>query len=69
VRTPVWNRTGLPGKYSFAFRFTQGVSQEAKVDAPLLATALEENLGLKLVKQRGSVETLIVDSIEEPAKN
>ena len=67
--TPVWDRTGLTARYDFAFRFTQGLIPDSKADAPFLASALQENLGLKLEKQQGRVESLVVDSIAEPSGN
>jgi uncharacterized protein (TIGR03435 family) len=38
-------------------------------DAPNLFTALQEQLGLKLVAARGAVDVLIVDRIERPTDN
>ena len=37
--------------------------------APGLFTALQEQLGLQLVSQKGSVETLVVESIDRPTAN
>jgi uncharacterized protein (TIGR03435 family) len=62
---PVWDRTGLSGDYYFAFRYAEGLSADLKTDAPSLAGALRENLGLKMEKQKGPVETLVIDYIEE----
>ncbi|MBN1568110.1 MAG: TIGR03435 family protein [Acidobacteria bacterium] len=69
--TPVWDRTGLRGEYNFEFRFAQGLSAtvESAVPYPQLATALKENLGLEMNKQKGPLESLIVDYIEEPSEN
>lgn len=66
---PAWDRTGLTGKYDFEFRYAADLSPEAETDAPSLATALRESLGLTLKKQKGVVETLVVDHIEEPLEN
>ena len=66
---PVWDRTGLSGTYDFAFRYAQGLGTDSQTDAPSLATALQESLGLKLEKQKGPVGTLLIDHIEEPAEN
>jgi uncharacterized protein (TIGR03435 family) len=38
-------------------------------DAPNLFTAVQEQLGLKLVSARGSVEVLIIDRIERPTED
>jgi uncharacterized protein (TIGR03435 family) len=65
----VWDRTGLSGNYYFAFRYAQGLSADLQTDAPSLATALQENLGLKLEKQKGPAEALVIDYVEEPSEN
>jgi uncharacterized protein (TIGR03435 family) len=69
IQTPVWDRTGLTGNYYFAFRYTQDLSADHITDAPALAAALRESLGLRLEKQKGPVETLVIDSIEQPSGN
>jgi len=66
---PVWDRTGLSGNYDFAFRYTQLLRADLETDAPSLATALQEKLGLRLEKQKGPLETLVIDSIDEPSEN
>lgn len=68
---PVWDRTGLTGRYYFAFRYAEGLSAEAdaQVSYPQLRTALEETLGLEMKKQKGPVEVLVVDHIEAPSGN
>ena len=69
IDMPVWDRTGLSGNYYFAFRYTEFLSADLDTDAPSLATALQQNLGLKLEKQKGPVEALVIDYIEEPSEN
>jgi uncharacterized protein (TIGR03435 family) len=66
---PLWDRTGLQGKYDFAFRFSQDPSADSQTDAPSLSTALRENLGLILQKQRGPLETLVIDHLDQPSEN
>jgi uncharacterized protein (TIGR03435 family) len=64
----VWDQTGVTGDYYFAFRYASDDNPE--VDVPSLASALRENLGLELKKQKGPVEMLVVDSMEkEPTAN
>jgi len=68
MKQPVLDRTGLPGKYYFGFRYAG--DQAVDSDAPSLPAALQENLGLKLEKGKGPVENLIVDHIETvPTEN
>jgi len=68
MKQPVLDRTELPGKYYFGFRYAG--DQAVDSDAPSLPAALQENLGLKLEKGKGPVENLIVDHIETvPTEN
>lgn len=69
MNMPVWDRTGLSGNYYFAFRYMEFLSADLETDAPSLATALQENLGLKLEKQKGPLEGLVIDYLEEPSEN
>lgn len=69
TKTPVWDRTGLSGSYSFVFRYARGLSADDATDEPFLATALRENLGLELKKQKGPLETLVIDYIGAPSEN
>ena len=71
----VINKTGLTGSYDFTLKWTPdsggpaGSAPAADNSGPSLFTALEEQLGLKLVSQKGSVETLVVESVERPSAN
>ena len=78
VQRIVVDKTGLTGRYSFNIEFTPdqlpppgaappGVQLPAfNPDGPSIFTALQEQLGLKLEAARGPVETLVIDSIEQP---
>ncbi len=66
---PVWDRTGLQGKYDFEFRYAQAPGAGFDSDAPPLAPALRDQLGLTLKKEKGPLETLVIDSIVEPSEN
>ncbi len=79
----VIDRTGLTGLYQYDLRFGDrpipgagpgggfpaSITQPADPDAPSLFTALEEQLGLKLVPQTGRVEVLVIDRVEPPKPN
>lgn len=69
IGLPVWDRTGLSKDYDFAFRYRQDLSADVATDVPSLTAALQDDLGIRLHKEKGPVETLIVDSIEEPSGN
>jgi len=78
----VVDRTGLTGNYQYDLRFGDNPipgagpgggfpfpTQPPDPDAPSLFTALEEQLGLKLVPQTGPVEVLVIDRVEPPKPN
>ena len=76
----VVDQTGLTQRYDFVLNWTReralsGGEQngESEIPAgsggPALATALQEQLGLKLVNTRGPVEIIVVDSVERPTEN
>ncbi len=73
----VIDKTGLAGKYDLNLKWTPDRVAAAGTDdgqqpadvAPSLFTALQEQLGLKLVSSRGPVETLVVDHVEQPSEN
>jgi uncharacterized protein (TIGR03435 family) len=60
------DKTGLSGTYEFTLEYAQ---QPNGTDAPSLFTALQEQLGLKLVSDRASIQVLVVDHIERPTEN
>jgi len=80
----VVDRTGLTGQYAYDLRFGDRPipgagpgggfpfpvsSQSGDPDAPSLFTALEDQLGLKLVPQTGPVEVLVIDQVQPPKPN
>ena len=69
IGKPLWDQTGLQGVYDFDLSYSQDVSTDIQADAPSLSTALREALGLTLQKQKGPLETVEVDSIEQPSEN
>ena len=68
----VYDRTGLKGTYALTLRYavrTADASAGGLYDAPEFATALREQLGLRLRPERTKVPTLVVDSISRPTEN
>lgn len=67
---PVVDHTGLTGKYDFTLEYTPfdraGTDESGR---PSIFTALEEQLGLKLVPSKQPVEVLVVDAIQQPTGN
>jgi bla regulator protein blaR1 len=65
------DRTGLQGQFNFTLKFRAadvGVTGDDS-NAPELPTALQEQLGLRLVPENGPVEVLVIDHIERPSEN
>jgi uncharacterized protein (TIGR03435 family) len=70
---PTVNKTGLPGRFDFDLKFAQDESQyggavpKAPEDtqSPPLFTAMQEQLGLKLVATKGPVSAMVVDGAEK----
>ena len=63
----VLDKTGLTGGYQFTLTYRQ--QPEPGDDKASLFTALEEQLGLKLVPDRAPLQVLAVDHIERPTEN
>ncbi len=62
----VVNKTGLTGSYDFTLRFA---GESGDGDAPGLYTALQEQMGLRLVATKGMVKVLVIDAVEKPTEN
>lgn len=63
--------TGLPGRFTFTLKFGNAVAggSEGDLGAPELPTALQEQLGLRLVPENGPVEVVVIDHVERPTEN
>jgi hypothetical protein len=66
---PVVEKTGLTGKYDFKLQFTPAMGAAADSPGPSIFTAMEEELGLKLVPSKAALDVLVVDGAERPAEN
>jgi uncharacterized protein (TIGR03435 family) len=65
----VVDKTGLTGDYDFTLNWTPEEQSGTDGAGPSIFTALEEQLGLKLVPAMGPVDTIVVDRIEQPSPN
>jgi uncharacterized protein (TIGR03435 family) len=71
LKRTVFDKTGLgEAKYRFHLKWTPDTVTDAGADGgPSIFTALQEQLGLKLVPAKGPVDTLVVDHVEMPTEN
>ena len=79
----VFDKTGISGLFSYSVRFAHddttpgefppglpSPSPQADVPAgPSVFTVLEQQLGLKLVTEKGPREYLMIDSVQHPSEN
>lgn len=67
------DRTGLKGPYALELNYSpDGLAaggDRAAGDLPPFLTALQDQLGLKLQREKTMVPVLVVDSIERPSEN
>jgi uncharacterized protein (TIGR03435 family) len=63
---PVIDKTGIAGEFDVNLEWTP---DEKPDGGPSLFAALQEQLGLKLETQKGSVEVFVIDHIEKPSAN
>jgi uncharacterized protein (TIGR03435 family) len=74
---PVLDETGLSGTFDFSIEFvpdssdTRGSASTFQPDptGPAFLDALRDQLGVKLERKTGPVESIIVDHIEQPSDN
>jgi uncharacterized protein (TIGR03435 family) len=65
----VLDQTKLTGGYKFTLKWTPDESSNTNPDLPGIFTAIQEQLGLKLIPTKGPVEMLIIDHVEKPSEN
>jgi uncharacterized protein (TIGR03435 family) len=73
LRRPVMDKTGIDGRYEVLLDFDNyefsGGTPPPDYNKPSLENALEEQLGLKLVKAKEALPVYVVESIERPTDN
>jgi uncharacterized protein (TIGR03435 family) len=81
VRRPVLDKTGLTGRYDFSLEFTLDLSgialpppptpgDSATEPEPDLAAAVQQQLGLRLVASKATLDVVVVDKAEKvPTQN
>ncbi len=69
VDRPVLDKTGLTGKYDFTLKLASGPGGVAGPEGESVFTAIEEQLGLKLERQKAAIPMLIVDQSERMPKD
>jgi uncharacterized protein (TIGR03435 family) len=68
LRKPVLDETRLTGFYDFRFEYADENNDPA-AGGPSLFTAIEEQIGLKLVSTRAPEQVFIIDHAEKPSSN
>jgi len=71
---PVLDKTGLTGKFDIKLEWARDTSLSSDAatndtSGPSIFTAVQEQLGLKLVPTKGPVETIVIDHAEHPSAN
>ena len=78
LREPVIDQTGLKGLFNYTLDINAYVTDEMRKsggDGPpleansIIASAMQEQLGLKLESTTGPVNVLVIDHVEEPSPN
>ena len=72
LETPVLDKTGLSGRFTYDMRWESSGRPNALdllTGSNAFAGALEEQLGLRLKAERGPIDLLVIDSVQQPAEN
>lgn len=69
VERVVLDKTELTGYYEFTLKWSPDGAPPEERTEPDLFTALQEQLGLRLLPAKGPVEILVVDRAERPTRN
>jgi uncharacterized protein (TIGR03435 family) len=63
---PVIDKTGITGRFDFTLEFARNMADDTGTS---IFTAVQEQLGLKLVPDKGPVQVLVIDHVEKPSEN
>ncbi len=79
---PVLDKTGLTGMFDMSLYYSPDGARPfsgpllpspdrppADPNLPSFAAALQEQFGLKLERQQGTVDVLVIDSVQQPTEN
>lgn|ERR1035441_8306165 len=74
LHSTVVDKTSLTGLYNVDLKWSPDDAGSSNEDAaaesgPSIFTAVQEQLGLKLIPTKGSIETLVIDHAEMPSAN
>jgi uncharacterized protein (TIGR03435 family) len=75
THTPVLDRTGMTGEYSFDIKFAAleafsgPLATLVGATSPTIFTVLQQELGLRLERTTGPVDAWVIDQAEKPSEN
>jgi uncharacterized protein (TIGR03435 family) len=75
IQRPVVDKTGLTGNFNYTLKWSPddvGSTDRGAKDAdapPVLFTALQEQLGLRLQSGKEPVQVVVIDQVQEPTEN
>ncbi|SEC54677.1 TIGR03435 family protein [Terriglobus roseus] len=72
LAAPLVDKTNLSGKYDFDIDFRPYVDEASDIHADpkaVMRAAFEGELGLRLVRERSTVATLVIDHVDTPMPN
>jgi uncharacterized protein (TIGR03435 family) len=68
VGSPVADKTGLSGSYDIHLAYRESAEEDTSL--PSIFTAVQEQLGLKLVPAKVPVDNLVIDHVDKvPTEN
>jgi uncharacterized protein (TIGR03435 family) len=67
VRAPILDKTNLVGTFDVDLQWSRDASPTD--DTPVMPTALQEQLGLRLQREQVPTDVLVIDHVERPSEN